>query len=62
MSVQVMCNKPQTEIPAGGMQYTQGGYEASFGRSEINDAYTFTFPVDGAAGRTLIGKDLKRVF
>jgi Lipocalin-like domain len=62
MSVQVMYNKPQTTSPAEGVQYAQAGYEASFGRYEINDANTFTFHVDGALVRTLVGKDLKRVF
>ena len=62
MSVQVMYNKPQTRSPAQGVQYAQGGYEASYGRYEINDANTFTYHVEGALVRTLIGKDLKRVF
>jgi Lipocalin-like domain len=62
MSVQVMYNKPQTGSPAEGAQYAQGGYEASYGRYEINNANTFTFHVESALVRTLIGKDLKRVF
>jgi len=44
------------------VQYGQGGYEASFGRFEIDEAHTFTFHVEGALVRTLVGKDLKRVF
>jgi hypothetical protein len=62
MSVQVMYNKPQTGSPAEGGQYTEGGYEASFGRYEINEANSFTFHVEGALVRTLVGRDLKRAF
>ena len=61
MSVQVMYRNPQNGS-ASPVQYAQGGYEASFGRYEINNAHTFTFHVDGALVRTLIGKDLKRVY
>jgi hypothetical protein len=31
MSVQVMENEPQPKSPAGAEQYSQGGYEASYG-------------------------------
>jgi hypothetical protein len=63
MSVQVMERNPQPQTPAGPEQYSQGGYEASFGRYEIDEsARTFTFHVDGALVRTLIGKDLPRSF
>ncbi len=61
MSVQVMYRNPQTP-QAGTVQYATGGYEASYGRYEINDAHTFTFHVDGALVRSLVGKDLKRVY
>lgn len=57
VSVQVMYRN-QT----GSTGYAQGGYEASFGRYKIDDSHTFTFHVDGALVRTLIGKDLKRVY
>lgn len=40
--------------------YTQGGYEASYGSYHVEDAHTFTFHVEGALVRTLIGRDLKR--
>jgi hypothetical protein len=40
MSVQVMDRNPQPQTPAGPEQYSQGGYEASFGTYEINDAQT----------------------
>lgn len=63
MSVQVMYRNAQTGGQAGPVQYAQGGYEASFGSYEINEnAHTFTFHVDGAMVRSLIGKDLPRVF
>ena len=62
MSVQVMDRNPQPQTPAGPEQYSQGGYEASFGTYQINDAQTFTYHVAGALVRTLIGKDLPRVF
>jgi hypothetical protein len=63
MSVQVMYRDPQTEAQGGPVQYTQGGYEASFGTYQINeDVRTFTFHVEGAMVRSLIGKDLPRAF
>ena len=63
MSVQVMERNPQPQAPAGPEQYSQGGYEASFGTYQIDEsAHTFTFHVEGALVRTLIGKDLPRAF
>jgi hypothetical protein len=67
MSVQVMYRNPpassQAATTAAPIQYAQGGYEASFGRYEIDEsAHTFTFHVEGALVRTLIGKDLPRAF
>jgi hypothetical protein len=63
MSVQVMERNPQVQTLAGPEQYSQGGYEASFGTYAIDDsAHTFTFHVEGALVRTLIGKDLPRAF
>jgi len=56
-SVQVMYRSAQT-----GSTYAQGGYEASYGSYHIDDSSTFTFHVDGALVRTLIGKDLKRAY
>lgn len=59
MSVQVMYRNPQAGSTAGPVRYAQGGYEASFGRYEIDErAHTFTYHVEGALVRTLIGKDL----
>jgi len=61
MSVQVMYRNPQAATNA--VQYAQGGYEASFGTYEIDErAHTFTFHVEGALVRSLIGRDLKRVY
>ena len=62
MSVQVMYRNPPTESSAAPVQYAQGGYEASFGRYEIDDAQSFTFHVEGALVRALIGKNLKRIY
>ena len=62
MSVQVMYRNAQPKEQAGPVQYAQGGYEASFGTYQINDARTFTFHVDGAMVRSLIGKDLPRSY
>lgn len=62
MSVQVMYRNPQPSNTSAPVQYAQGGYEASFGRYEIDDAHTFTYHVDGALVRALVGKDLKRAY
>jgi len=62
MSVQVMYRNPQAGGQGGPVQYAQGGYEASFGTYRIVDAHTFTFHVEGAMVRSLIGKDLPRAF
>jgi hypothetical protein len=66
MSVQVMYQNPPASSPASNgapLEYAQGGYEASFGRYEIDhSSHTFTFHVDGALVRSLIGKDLPRAF
>ena len=62
-SVQVMYRTPQPGTAAGPVQYAQGGYEATFGRYEVDpSARTFTYHVEGALVRSLIGKDLVRSF
>jgi Lipocalin-like domain len=62
-SVQVMCRNPPAGTPSEPVQYAQGGYEASFGSYEIDPrADTFTYHVEGALVRSLIGKDLVRSF
>jgi Lipocalin-like domain len=63
MSVQVMYRNPPTGGQAGPLQYAQGGYEASFGSYRVDeDSHTFTFHVEGALVRSLIGKDLPRAY
>jgi hypothetical protein len=63
MSVQVMERNPPAGTPAGPVQYAQGGYEASFGTYEVDArAHSFTYHVDGALVRTLISKDLTRLY
>jgi len=63
MSVQVMYRNAQTGGQGGPVQYAQGGYEASFGRYEIDEnSHIFTFHVEGAMVRSLIGKELPRAF
>src|SRR5207247_2051133 len=63
MSVQVMYRHPQAGAAAGPVQYVQGGYEASFGRYEVNaGSRTFTYRVEGALVRSLVGKVLTRSF
>jgi len=54
-SVQVMYRNAQS-----GSAYAHGGYEASYGSYRIDNSSTFTFHIEGALVRTLIGKDLKR--
>ena len=56
-SVQVMYRNAETASA-----YAQSGYEASYGIYHIDDGSTFTFHIDGALARTLIGKDLKRAY
>ncbi len=62
-SVQVMYQGVQAGTPGAPVQYAQGGYEASFGRYEVDaGARTFTYHVEGALVRSLVGKDLVRSF
>jgi len=62
-SVQVMYRNTQAGTAAGPVQYAQGGYEATFGRYQVDpSARTFTYHVEGALVRSLIGKDLVRPF
>ena len=54
---------PQAATSALPSQYSQGGYEASWGRYTVDErAHTFTFHVEGAFVRTLVGKDLSRSY
>jgi len=56
-SVQVMYPTAQTASA-----YAKAGYEASFGSYHIDSSSTFTFHIEGALVRTLIGEDLKRSY
>jgi hypothetical protein len=56
-SVQVMYRNAGT-----GNLYAHGGYEASYGSYRIDSASAFTFHVEGALVRALIGKDWKRAY
>lgn len=62
-SVQVMDRNPPPPAATGSEQYSRSGYEATFGTYEVDEsAHTFTFHVEGALVRSLIGKDLPRSF
>ena len=56
-SVQVMYRNAESASA-----YAHSGYEASYGSYHIDDDSTFTFHVDGALVRTLIGTDLRRAY
>ena len=62
-SVQVMDRDPQQAPAASPDPYSQGGYEASWGTYVVDPrTHTFTFHVEGALVRTLIGQDLPRLY
>jgi hypothetical protein len=62
-TVQVMERNPPAGPAAGPEQYSHGGYEATFGTYSVDEtAHTFTFHVEGALVRSLIGEDLPRSF
>ena len=61
-SVQVMYRTPAGGN-AGSVDYAQGGYEAWSGRYDVDErAQTWTFHVEGALVRGLVGKDLTRLY
>lgn len=63
MSVQISYRDAQPDAPPGGVQYAKGDYEASFGTYDVDEAaHVFTFRVEGALVRTLVGRQLRRVF
>jgi hypothetical protein len=63
LAVQVMDRTPQAAPHAGPEQYAQGGYEATFGRFEVDErTHTFTYYVEGSLVRTLVGKALLRTY
>lgn len=61
MSVQLMYPKLAN---AGSNEYVRGGYEASFGSYDVDEAtHTVTHHVKGSITRDLlVGKDLPRVY
>jgi hypothetical protein len=63
LAVQVMDRTPQAAPQAGPEQYSRGGYEATFGRFEVDErAHTFTYHVEGSLVRSLVGKALPRAY
>jgi hypothetical protein len=63
LAVQVMDRTPQAAPPAGSEQYSRGGYEATFGRFEVDErTHTFTYYVEGSLVRALVGKALARAY
>jgi hypothetical protein len=63
MSVQIMARESGAPPAAGPVQYEQGGYEAYYGRYDVDEpAHSVTHHVEGALVRTLIGHDLTRVY
>jgi hypothetical protein len=61
LAVQVMDRDPHPGSASGPQQYSAGGYEASYGSYTIDEkTHTFTFRVEGALVRSLVGKDLPR--
>jgi hypothetical protein len=63
LAVQVMERTPPAAPHAGPERYAQGGYEATFGRFEVDErTHTFTYYVEGSLVRTLVGKALPRAY
>ena len=63
MSVQIMARDSGAPPAAELVQYEQGGYEAYYGRYDVDEpAHSVTHHVEGALVRTLIGHDLTRVY
>jgi Lipocalin-like domain len=63
MGVQFLAPEGAPAASAGPIQYEQGGYEAYFGTYTLDEkASTVTHHVEGALVRSLIGKDLTRVY
>ncbi len=61
LSVQVMQREPKPQTATE--QYSRGGYEASYGSYVVDEnSHTFTFHIEGALVRSLIGEDLQRVY
>jgi hypothetical protein len=62
MSVQIMAREGARPV-SGPVQYEQDGYEAYYGKYTVDErAHTVTHHVQGALVRSLIGRDLARVY
>lgn len=63
MSVQIMLPNAGATVDGNPVKYDQGGYEAYYGTYEVNEqAHTVTHHVEGSLVRTLVGKNLTRVY
>jgi hypothetical protein len=63
MAVQIRTLKPNAAVSSGPVNYEQDGYEGYYGTYEVNEAqHTVTHHVEGALVKSLIGKDLTRVY
>jgi hypothetical protein len=63
MSVQVMYPQGEAQEPEGPVQYASGGYEASYGRYDIDQTHhTVTHHVQAAMMHALVGRDLPRFY
>lgn len=63
MSVQIMLPEGQNVPEHNPVKYDRGSYEAYFGTYEVDEqAHTVTHHVEGSLVRTLIGKNLSRVY
>ena len=63
MSVQIMDKNPNASRGGNPVQYSANGYEGYFGTFDVNEAaHSVTHHVQGALVRSLIGKDLTRIY
>ena len=63
MSVQIMDKNPNDSDVGAPMQYSANGYEGYFGTFDVDEAaHSVTHHVQGALVRSLIGKDLTRIY
>lgn len=63
MSVQVMYPQGEEQEPEGPVHYAQGGYEASWGRYDVDvKRHIVTHHVQGAMVHALVGRDLPRFY
>lgn len=63
LAVQVMDRTPHADPHDSPEQYSQGGYEATFGRFEVDErTHAFIYHVEGSLVPTLVGKALARVY